>query len=263
MRLGADRRSFDKVRAEAAGAVTVRMHILKKEKSMMELETINRNIDRATKQLYTEELHSLTMLYEKNAAELRSIEKQELGRRSIQLPLKAQDAVKAVLREAEVSRINMVWQGISEQLPSFAYTYIDWNSLDGMKQKEYRREISDTDYQKAKKGMIFPVVCGCLAVGSIALVCLLANGNPLKKVFTFISVVSVLAGGVAIVRALTEKSHETDKNNPEERENSTNGQEKAIAAAKLENEKILRDWCSRAGEISKREIMISKREIMA
>lgn len=220
----------------------------------MEFELLDRSIDDVIEQLYREELSGLKTLYGKSSAELRSVEKQELNQRTIQFPLKVQDEVKAALQETKVSHVNLVWQGISERLPSFAYKYIDWDSMDDTKQAEYRREVSDSDYQKAKKGMMFPVACGCLTLGSVVLMCLLPYGNPLKKVFVFVTIVSILADGVVLVRALNSEPEASVKNVPIVRESHRSGCGEVIAAVKAENEKFLKNWCDQVREIAKEEI---------
>lgn len=208
----------------------------------MEHNNIDQVIDHSLDRLYQEEQARLEAFYSKPPEVLRAAEHTELIQQSIHVPLNAQERVKPVMESLGVSHVHTAWKRVQEKLPTFSYTYIDWDSLDHIKQADYRRVVSAKDYGRARKGLLFPIFCGCLAIGSIALVCLLPKINPWKKVFVLVSVVSVLAGGRALVRALTylDGGQELSVSAAQ----SSGSKIQAIAEARRTNEETLRTWYS-------------------
>lgn len=197
----------------------------------------------------------LNALYSYPHNELAEIEKQKLTEMSIALPEELRKEVKSELMKAGIPRVNLIWQGISERLPSISFNYIDWNSLKKENAIQYERTVTKDNYNKANNGMLFPVVCGCLAVGSIALIFVSPAGNPLKKIAMMVSVVSIVVGGVAIVKS-TQKNQQTDSSqelkkpvlNPEENYMGI------IENAKYGNMRKLSKWCEQVETVLRQEI---------
>lgn len=86
-------------------------------------------LSQAVDTICTEELNRLELLYRLSPSELKRVEHERLIQYSINLPLTAQNRVKAVFEKAQIRYLHTAWKTVSEGLPTFSYRYIDWEQL--------------------------------------------------------------------------------------------------------------------------------------
>lgn len=209
-----------------------------------DMATFEQGIVTAINTLKEEEGAFLEALYRRSPEDLRSCEKQQLMSHAIELPVKAQHKVKEALTGYPM--VNLLWQVVNEQIQPVSYAYIDWDSFKTEKMPEYERKVSATEFSKAKNGMNFSIIAGCLTVGSIALVCLLPTGF-LQKVFIVVSVIAAAATGYCIVRAVNAPKRSTSElSHPLDGHGAGIGRTcgQAIEAAHHDNNEALKKWCT-------------------
>lgn len=214
----------------------------------MSRENANAIIEEAVRQICDGEIQKLNYLYSLPLEELGIREKNELIKMSINLPVDAQEKMQTALKNAGVPYVHSAWQKISEKLPEISYTYIDWNSFDNVRRKDYEIEVLPDDYEKAKAGMPITVAAGCLIAGSIALICLKPIGSSVKILVAF--VVMATSGGYAITRVLNK--------NPSAQPADADRKPAVINAAKNENIEIVKQWCCTLEDVTN-EIAEAKR----
>lgn len=215
----------------------------------MEREKTKKIIHASVCKVQDLELKNLDSLYSKKPEELRSVERDELIRRTLRLPLTAEKELKNALQSAGVPYIATIWKKVSELLPDISYTYIDWNSLDNGNSHTYSREVSEEDIEKVKKGGSIFVIPGCLLAGSIVLIRLISKNHPLTKLQMFVIVVAVV-GGFMLIRALFPKEKKDILIQPAEQHSGQGQLAAAVSSAQQINQTALKEWCQKFEQIS-------------
>lgn len=83
-----------------------------------------------------EEKRRLSELYRLSINDLKKKERTVLIQNAIELPLLAQDKIKAVFEKEQIKHFNMAWGDISSGLKSISYIYIRWDLLLGEQSME-------------------------------------------------------------------------------------------------------------------------------
>ncbi len=199
----------------------------------------------AVYQLQQTETARLEELYRSPIDYLKENEKDELIKLALSIDSAARSTVRAVLNDLKVDYPETVLRRIFEISDVPDFISIDWDSVENAGSDEYVRVILDEDKKKMDMGLPILIGAGCLAIGSIVMLCLIPAGNPFKKVFVIGLVVSAAAGGCVALKKLffNEKSNtvETKKLPAMKRPDFRT----AIEAAKSSNIAQLHNWCER------------------
>ncbi len=187
----------------------------------------------------------LEELYRSPVDYLKENEKDELIKLALSIDSEARTTVRSVLNDLKVDYPETVLRRIFEFSDVPDFISIDWDSVENAGSDEYVRVILDEDKKKMDMGLPILIGAGCLAIGSIVMLCLIPEGNPFKKIFVIGLVVSAAVGGCVALKKLfsNDKSNtvETKKLPAKKRADYTT----AIEAAKNSNIAQLHNWCQR------------------
>ena len=230
----------------------------------MEADKLDEILSAAVQRLRSEEQKWIEQFYARPVDSIRSSETSELPARCISFPVRAQEEVTQALRAADVPYVNTIWRNVSEELPSFDYVYINWDSVDSwsnpMKDGDsrYRVNVTQDEYARAQKAFRggddpsfdapknnwLPPAVGAAAAGTVILLGLILPGHSVLLVPAL--VVGLAAGaGIRLIRPAAEEPRpglpsRAAGSGAAERDKAVRI---AVSAARSQNMKIVEDWC--------------------
>lgn len=190
------------------------------------------------------EANKLRKLYSLPVDELKAREKDELIKLTLSMDSDARKVVRGMLNDLNAEYPETILRKVFEDSDVPDFVSIDWDSVDNAGKDEYVRVVSDQDKKKFDIGLPILIGAGCLAVGSIVMLCLIPAGNPLQKIFVVGLVASAVAGGFVVLKKLFSREKNTNiepqKLPPVKKDYKT-----AIDVSLRGNLSELHKWCQR------------------